>query len=54
MQGPSDNYVLHYVARILEMVIPLMDHPNENFLAQVEEDTIKLISKYTPQYTTLH
>ncbi|XP_053394741.1 nipped-B-like protein isoform X2 [Mercenaria mercenaria] len=39
----GDFYVLHYVARILELVIPLMDHPSENFLAQVEEDMIKLI-----------
>lgn len=38
--------VLHYVARILELVIPLMDHPSETFLAQVEEDLIKLILKH--------
>ena len=42
-QNPGDIYVLHYVARILELVIPLMDHPSENFLMQVEEDMIKLI-----------
>lgn len=41
--NPGDYYVLHYVARILELVIPLMDHPSESFLMQVEEDMIKLI-----------
>ncbi|GFS10541.1 nipped-B-like protein [Elysia marginata] len=42
----GDFMVLHYVARILELVIPLMDHPSESFLAQVEEDMIKLIFKH--------
>ncbi|XP_005090101.1 nipped-B-like protein B [Aplysia californica] len=42
----GDFMVLHYVARILELVIPLMDHPSESFLAQVEEDMIKLILKH--------
>ena len=42
-QNPGDYYVLHYVARILELVVPLMEHPSENFLMQVEEDMIKLI-----------
>ena len=38
--------VLHYVARILELVIPLINNPSESFLAQVEEDMIKLIFKH--------
>ena len=42
-QNPGDYYVLHYVARILELVVPLMDHPSESFLMQLEEDLIKLI-----------
>ncbi|XP_060078784.1 nipped-B-like protein isoform X3 [Ylistrum balloti] len=42
----GDFYVLHYVARILEVVVPLMDHPSESFLAQLEEDMIKLILKH--------
>ncbi|XP_059166950.1 nipped-B-like protein [Physella acuta] len=42
----GDVMVLHYVARILELVIPLMDHPSESFLAQVEEDMVKLIFKH--------
>ncbi|KAJ8305636.1 hypothetical protein KUTeg_016181 [Tegillarca granosa] len=42
----GDYYVLHYVSRILEMVVPLMVHPSESFLAQLEEDMIKLILKH--------
>lgn len=38
--------VLHHVARILELIVPLMDHPSESFLAQLEEDMIKLILKH--------
>jgi len=46
LQTQGDFYVLHYVARILEMVVPLMDHPSESFLAQLEEDMMKLILKH--------
>uniref|UniRef100_A0A2C9MAH1 Nipped-B protein n=1 Tax=Biomphalaria glabrata TaxID=6526 RepID=A0A2C9MAH1_BIOGL len=42
----GDVMVLHYVARILELVIPLLEHPSESFLAQVEEDLVKLILKH--------
>ncbi|XP_078316661.1 nipped-B-like protein isoform X3 [Crassostrea virginica] len=42
----GDHFVLHYVARILEMVVPLMDHPSETFLAQLEMDMMKLILKH--------
>ena len=38
--------VLHNVARILELAVPLMDHPSEGFLAQLEEDMMKLILKH--------
>lgn len=31
------------VARTLELVVPLMEHPSESFLAQLEEDAVKLI-----------
>ncbi|KAK2166560.1 hypothetical protein NP493_1314g00065 [Ridgeia piscesae] len=33
-------------ARILELALPLMDHPGESFLAQLEEDMIKLVLKH--------
>ncbi|XP_046372301.1 nipped-B-like protein isoform X3 [Haliotis rufescens] len=42
----GDYLVLHYVARILELVVPLMDHPSETFLAQLEEDMMKLVLKH--------
>ncbi|GAB1597401.1 nipped-B-like protein A [Argonauta hians] len=42
----GDVMVLHFVARILEVVVPLMDHPSETFLAQLEEDMMKLILKH--------
>ncbi|XP_064624377.1 nipped-B-like protein isoform X2 [Lineus longissimus] len=42
----GDYLVIHNVAKILELVIPLMDHPSEGFLAQVEEDMMKLILKH--------
>ena len=45
-QTQSDYLVLHYIARILEVVVPLMDHPSESFLAQLEEDMMKLILKH--------
>ena len=38
--------MLHNVARILELSVPLMDHPSEGFLAQLEEDMMKLILKH--------
>ncbi|KAG1944007.1 nipped-B-like protein A [Pimephales promelas] len=42
----SDFMVICNVAKILELVIPLMDHPSENFLTTIEEDLMKLILKY--------
>uniref|UniRef100_A0A8C1QIH4 Nipped-B protein n=1 Tax=Cyprinus carpio TaxID=7962 RepID=A0A8C1QIH4_CYPCA len=42
----SDFMVICNVAKILELVIPLMDHPSENFLTTLEEDLMKLIIKY--------
>ncbi|XP_063406097.1 nipped-B-like protein A isoform X2 [Mytilus trossulus] len=42
----GDYFVLHYIAKILELVVPLMEHPSESFLAQLEEDMMKLILKH--------
>uniref|UniRef100_A0A8C1Z477 Nipped-B protein n=1 Tax=Cyprinus carpio TaxID=7962 RepID=A0A8C1Z477_CYPCA len=42
----SDFMVICNVAKILELVVPLMDHPSENFLTTIEEDLMKLIIKY--------
>lgn len=37
--------VIHYVASILELVVPLLDHPSEMFLASLEADIIQLTMK---------
>lgn len=34
------------MARTLELVVPLMEHPSETFLAQLEEDSVKLILQH--------
>ena len=44
--------VLHNVARILELAVPLMDHPGESFLAQLEEDMMKLVLNTACWYVT--
>ncbi|ELU12686.1 hypothetical protein CAPTEDRAFT_160616 [Capitella teleta] len=44
--GQTELTVLHNVARILELAVPLMDHPSEGFLAQLEEDVMKLVLKH--------
>ncbi len=38
--------MIHNVARILEQAVPLMEHPGESFMAQLEEDMMKLILKH--------
>ncbi len=45
-QSQSDFMVICNVAKILELVVPLMDHPSESFLTTIEEDLMKLILKY--------
>ncbi|KAG8180025.1 hypothetical protein JTE90_026629 [Oedothorax gibbosus] len=39
----SDYLLLKNVAQTLELVVPLIEHPSESFLAQIEEDMVKLI-----------
>lgn len=46
LQTQSDFMVICNVAKILELVVPLMDHPSESFLTTIEEDLMKLIIKY--------
>lgn len=41
LSGPQDYQVLQHVTRCLELVVPLMEHPSESFLAQIEEDLAK-------------
>ena len=38
--------MIHNVARILELVVPLMEHPSETFLASLEEDLMRLTVKH--------
>lgn len=42
----NDFMVICNVAKILELVVPLMEEPSESFLSTVEEDLMKLIIKY--------
>ncbi|XP_018654847.1 putative nipped-b-like protein (delangin) (scc2 homolog) [Schistosoma mansoni] len=42
----SDAHVLHYVARILEATLPLMEHPSETLVAQLEEDMVRLTLRH--------
>ncbi|XP_061881828.1 nipped-B-like protein A isoform X3 [Entelurus aequoreus] len=42
----NDFMVICNVAKILELVVPLMEHPSETFLATIEEDLMKLIIKH--------
>lgn len=39
----SDFLLLRNVAQTLELVVPLIEHPSESFLAHIEEDMVKLI-----------
>ena len=43
LQTQGDYTLIGVVARTLELVVPLMEHPSESFLAQLEEDAVKLI-----------
>ncbi|NXH56847.1 NIPBL protein, partial [Rhabdornis inornatus] len=43
----NDFMVICNVAKILELVVPLMEHPSETFLATIEEDVQVLPEEYT-------
>ena len=42
----SDQFIISYVARTLELTVPLIKHPSEIFLSQLEESSVKLILLY--------
>lgn len=46
LQTTNDQQIISYVASTLELVVPLMEHPSETFLAQLEEDSVKLILQH--------
>lgn len=45
INNQNDTLVTQNVSKILELIVPLMEHPNPKFLAELEEDTMKLILK---------
>ncbi|CAH1960755.1 unnamed protein product [Acanthoscelides obtectus] len=45
-QSIGDIQIISCVARMLELVVPLMEHPSDTFLAQLEEDAIKLVLQH--------
>ncbi|XP_012219437.1 nipped-B-like protein A [Linepithema humile] len=45
-QTQGDYQIISSVAHTLELVVPLMEHPSEMFLAQLEEDSVKLILQH--------
>ncbi|CAL4060266.1 unnamed protein product, partial [Meganyctiphanes norvegica] len=45
-QTQGDYTMIGVVARTLELVVPLMEHPSETFLSQLEEDAVKLILQH--------
>lgn len=45
-QSNGDIEIISNVAKMLELVVPLMEHPSESFLAQLEEDSMKLILQH--------
>lgn len=47
-QTQGDYQIISSVARTLELVVPLMEHPSETFLACLEEDSVKLMMKHDP------
>ncbi|XP_018566704.1 nipped-B-like protein isoform X2 [Anoplophora glabripennis] len=45
-QSSGDIQIISSVARMLELVVPLMEHPSDSFLAQLEEDAMKLVLQH--------
>lgn len=43
VNSSTDSLIMQHVSKILELVVPLMEHPNPKFLAELEEDTMKLM-----------
>ena len=45
INNQNDMLMTQNVCKILELIVPLMEHPNPKFLAELEEDTMKLMLK---------
>lgn len=44
----GDYLIISCVAKTLELVVPLIEHPSEMFLARLEEDSVKLMMQQDP------
>ncbi|XP_050664265.1 nipped-B-like protein A isoform X2 [Leptidea sinapis] len=51
-QNQYEQQIMSTVASTLELVVPLMEHPSEVFLAQLEEDAVKLVLQSGPGVIT--
>ncbi|XP_065558783.1 nipped-B-like protein B isoform X2 [Artemia franciscana] len=51
-QTQGDQLVVGAVAKTLALIIPLMEHPSESFLSQLESDCIKIICLHGPDMAT--
>ncbi|XP_046684148.1 LOW QUALITY PROTEIN: nipped-B-like protein [Homalodisca vitripennis] len=47
-QTQGDYQIISSVARTLEIIVPLIEHPSDSFLARLEEDSVKLIMRQDP------
>ncbi|XP_073999685.1 nipped-B cohesin loading factor [Rhodnius prolixus] len=47
-QTQGDYQMISCVARTLELVVPLIEHPSEMFLSRLEEDSVKLMMQQDP------
>lgn len=45
-QSTGDIQIISNVAKMLELVVPLIEHPSDSFLAQLEEDAMKLVLQH--------
>ena len=46
MNVQGDYQIISNVAQTLKMVVPLIEHPSEIFLSQLEEASVKLILQH--------
>lgn len=45
-KSPGDKQIISHVAGTMELAVPLIRHPSEIFLSQLEEDSVKLILQH--------
>ena len=52
-QCPGDLQIIYNVARTLELTVPLIEHPSQIFLSQLEETLVRLIIQHEKTGTIL-